>query len=132
MTSSSALAASPRTDLAHNVATALRGAARRAVPFEHWLLADVLTPEFSAAMLSLPLEPATTAENLGRRETLNALRRFFCVDTRRRFPVCDRVADAFQSAAAMAAVEDVSGARLAGSYLRIEFCQDRNGFWLEP
>ena len=42
------------------------------------------------------------------------------------------VSDALQDPRATKAVERIFGTKLAGSYLRIEFAQDTDGFWLEP
>ena len=48
------------------------------------------------------------------------------------YPVCRNLADAFHHPATVAMVEDVTGARLDGCCLRIEYAQDTDGFWLQP
>jgi hypothetical protein len=47
-------------------------------------------------------------------------------------PVAAQVAEAFQSARAATALMALTGARLFGTYLRIEYAVDVDGFWLEP
>jgi hypothetical protein len=42
------------------------------------------------------------------------------------------VAAAFQSRPVVGMLETLTGADLSDTFLRIEFCQDRTGFWLEP
>src|SRR5690606_31612223 len=57
---------------------------------------------------------------------------YFDKDNNARFAVCDAVAAAFQSPDVVATLERVMGADLDGTYLRIEYAQDTDGFWLEP
>ncbi|MGE0652679.1 MAG: 2OG-Fe(II) oxygenase [Alphaproteobacteria bacterium] len=49
-----------------------------------------------------------------------------------RFPVCADLAQAFQQPCVLTQIEASCGIELSGSYLRIEYCQDTEGFWLEP
>jgi hypothetical protein len=62
----------------------------------------------------------------------NATRRYFDAENRARFPVVAAVSEAFQSAKVTRQIESTFGTSLNGSYLRIEYAQDTNGFWLEP
>ena len=107
---------------------------RRTVPYRHWFLSDVLPAEVAREIVDLPIE-APTAEQLvldGRRDTNNASRTFFAVSLRQRFDVARALSEAFQSPETVAAIERECDANLAGTNLRIEFCQDTEGFWLEP
>lgn len=107
--------------------------ARRADwPFRHWRLHDVLPAGLCASIAALPFEPPSIGDTLGRRETHNACRLFVSAASRRRFPACAALADAFQDEATTGLLEDVCGARLGGSFLRIKCCLDTDGFWLEP
>ena len=47
-------------------------------------------------------------------------------------PVCRSLAEAFQDPRTVKVIEDVTGARLGGCCLRIEYAQDTDGFWLQP
>jgi hypothetical protein len=42
------------------------------------------------------------------------------------------MAEGFQSNATVEAIGQATGVRLGGTSLRIEYCLDREGFWLEP
>jgi hypothetical protein len=114
------------------VVRALDRAARQDAPFRHWLLADALPEATAHALADLPFAPPEIGDTEGRRETHNATRRFFSVENRGAHPVCEAVAAAFQSAAMTNRLSAETGAKLSGSYLRIEYCQDTDGFWLEP
>ncbi len=102
------------------------------VPFRHWSLADVLPPETCGAIRALPFNIPDMGGIAGRRESINAQRSFFGVEQRRQFPVCDALAHALQAPATIALLQRLCGTVLAGASLRIEYCQDTDGFWLEP
>lgn len=101
-------------------------------PFRHWLLRDVLPDDVAYDVVQLPFEAAEISETYGKRDTHNASRHFFNQESRLRFPVCADIATAFQSPNATHAIETSCNVNLAGSFLRIEYCQDSEGFWLEP
>ena len=71
-------------------------------------------------------------DTLGKRETNNSTRIFFSAAARARFPACEAVAAALQSDSVVHRLEEVCGTALGGAFLRIEYCQDTDGFWLEP
>ncbi|RMG29815.1 MAG: 2OG-Fe(II) oxygenase [Gammaproteobacteria bacterium] len=111
---------------------AVQGCSRRDDPWRHWLLEDCLPPAVGEALANLPIPVPRIDDTRGKRETHNLLRQFFSVENRRRFPVMDQVARAFQSPEVVEALETLCGVDLSGNYLRIEYCQDTQGFWLEP
>ena len=49
-----------------------------------------------------------------------------------RFSACRAVAEAFQSAEVVACIQARTGADLGGTYVRLEYAQDVDGFWLAP
>lgn len=101
-------------------------------PYDYWLLQGALPESDVDAVLALPVAPPTDLVFSGRRETNNSSRMFFNDEAQEKFPVCCRVVDAFKDERVIAAIEKETGARLAGTRLRIEYCQDAPGFWLEP
>jgi hypothetical protein len=105
---------------------------RHETPFRYWLLADVLPAATARAVTALPFAPPEVGDSQGRRETHNASRIFFAADKGALFPVVDAVAAAFQDDETVDRIESCFGLSLAGSFLRIEYCQDTEGFWLEP
>jgi len=111
---------------------ALAAAVQAEVPFRHWTLADVLPLEACAAVRALPFDPPDMAAIAGRRESVNAQRCFFGPREQAFFPVCEALAHAFQAPQTIARLQRRCGPVLEGGSLRIEYCQDTDGFWLEP
>jgi hypothetical protein len=104
----------------------------RVTPYRHWFLAEVLPAETCNGLTALPYTAPVVLETYGRRETNNASRTYFNPEARARAPVTDALARAFQDPETTGLIERHCGATLADSLLRIEYCQDTEGFWLEP
>jgi hypothetical protein len=104
----------------------------RSVPFRHWRLFDVFPAGLSTELVELPFEPAGAGDSEGRRATRNHLRQFLAPAVCRRFKACREVADGFRDPVVVRRLERLCGLDLGGSFLRIEYCQDGDGFWLEP
>ncbi len=102
------------------------------IPYRHWLLRDVLPPGTCSGLTALPYTAPVVLETYGKRETNNASRTYFNPEARGRSPVVDALAQAFQHPETTGMIERRCGATLADSLLRIEYCQDTDGFWLEP
>ena len=107
-------------------------AQRHDAPFRHWLLDEVLPPFLADALGALPFAPPVVADTKGRRETNNTSRRFITPAERAASPTCAALADLLQDAATTELIGAVCGRSLAGAYLRVEYCLDTDGFWLEP
>ena len=102
-------------------------------PFRHWLLSDILPVALCDGIDALPVRPPKIEDTEGKRETHNSSRLFFGLDNRRRHPACDALAAGFQSAATVERIERLCEIELRDkSHLRIEYCLDTEGFWLEP
>lgn len=102
------------------------------VPFRHWRLTGALPAELARTLARLPVAPTPIGDTAGRRETHNATRWFFSEAHQRSHPECAVLAAVFQSADIVAMLNAMTGAKLDGTSLRIEFCQDWEDFWLEP
>ena len=118
--------------LPHHLRVALAGAEQTEYPFRHWSVRDVLTPGVCAGVRALPFLVPDMHAIAGRRETINSQRTFFGTEQRAAHPVCHAVAYAFQAPETIALLQKLCGTTLAGGSLRIEYCQDTDGFWLEP
>lgn len=124
----------------HTIATAITDqfihtldtATASSTPYRHWLLRHALPTGVADAIAELPWMPPTVSDTLGKRETNNATRNYFDADAQSDHEVCAAVASAFQSKALTGAIERTCDVSLSGSSLRIEYCQDADGFWLEP
>ena len=84
------------------------------------------------AIVALPFAPPETPDFVGRREANNSTRIYFSPDMQRRYPVCAAVAATYRDRRVIGALEQLTGADISGGRLRIEYCQDTDGFWLEP
>ena len=105
---------------------------RHDTPYRHWLVSDCLPAGAIDDIIGLPF-PAPALDGVsGKREVHNATRKYFDVENRAKFPVIGAISDAFQDRRVTTGIETVFGTKLADTYLRIEFAQDTNGFWLEP
>jgi len=101
-------------------------------PYPHWVLRGCFPDDTIEDILSLPF-PAPSLEGVsGKRELHNNTRKYFDAENRKAFHVCDAVAEAFQDERVTDLIEKAFGTKLDGTYLRIEFAQDTDGFWLEP
>lgn len=111
---------------------AICAAARSDVPFRHWLLRDVLPHGLADELIALPFDAPAIADTQGKRETHNALRRFVTPKERGTDITCEALAASFQNKHTTDLLANTCGRSLSGSYLRIEYCLDTDGFWLEP
>jgi hypothetical protein len=111
---------------------ALRQSQHKCEPFDYWLLEDMLPEDVCDDIATLPFPPPNNAVFDGRREANNTKRVYFTPELQQRFPVCSEVAEAFHNARVVHAIERTTGIDLAHGRLRIEYCQDVDGFWLEP
>jgi hypothetical protein len=101
-------------------------------PYPHWSLRQVLPIDLCRAVVALPFPAPAIKDTQGKRETNNTTRVFVSEQNRARHLACEALAEAFQDEATVALLQELGGRTLAGSSLRIEYCQDTNGFWLEP
>ena len=105
---------------------------RHETPYRHWIVGKCLPAASIDELNGLPF-PAPALDGVsGKREVHNATRRYFDVENRAKYPVIAAVSEAFQDARVTRNIETTFGTKLGGTYLRIEYAQDTNGFWLEP
>ncbi|MDX2204892.1 MAG: 2OG-Fe(II) oxygenase [Hyphomicrobiaceae bacterium] len=101
-------------------------------PYRHWNLTQCMPEEAVDQILDLPFPAPALGGVSGKREIHNATRRYFDAENMGRYPVCKAFCEAFQDARVVDGVTRTFGAPIKGSFLRVEFAQDTNGFWLEP
>jgi hypothetical protein len=118
--------------VASNFLASLDHCKRGTYPFRHWLLDYMLPDEICARIDALRFTPPPIEDTLGRRETHNSTRLFFGANERASYAVCNDLAVALQSDAVVRRLQAECDVALAGSFLRIEYCLDTEGFWLEP
>lgn len=101
-------------------------------PYRHWFLQRCLPDDAVDQIPALPFPAPNLGGVSGKREIHNATRKYFDVENRERFPVCESFCQAFQDKRVTDRIADHFEASLAGTYLRVEAAQDIDGFWLEP
>tara|TARA_R110000782_G_scaffold41439_2_gene95004 strand:- start:685 stop:1356 length:672 start_codon:yes stop_codon:yes gene_type:complete len=104
----------------------------RREPFSHWLLDDVFTDEVVEGLRALPFDAPRVEYTKGARAANNDSRSYFDPGRRAEFTVCEDIAQGFQDPATVMRIEKMCGIDLAGCFLRLEYAQDRDGFWLHP
>ncbi|QUD87217.1 2OG-Fe(II) oxygenase [Phenylobacterium montanum] len=110
----------------------LKAAQVTEAPYRHWALADMFPADVVAALSQLPF-PVPDLEGVsGARELHNNTRCYFDPENNALHPVCGAVAEAFQDPVTVGAIMDATGAAIEDCFLRIEYAQDIDGFWLKP
>ena len=118
--------------VARSFLACLKSAQHETWPYDYWLLENALPSDCCDAIADLPFPPPKDALLNGRRETNNALRVYFTPENQAKFDVCRRVVEGFENPGVRMAIETATGADLSDGHLRIEYCRDTEGFWLEP
>jgi hypothetical protein len=119
-------------DVVRSFIASLDSGKRAEEPYRIWIVKGCFPDDSVDDMLALPFEAPSLDGISGKRELHNNTRKYFDIDNRKRFPVCEAVAQAFQDKRLTKHIERSCGIDLKGTYLRIEYAQDIDGFWLEP
>jgi hypothetical protein len=101
-------------------------------PYAHAFLDRVLPESVLRELTGLPWAAAELDGLSGRREMHNNERRYFDADAVGELSVAADIAEGFQGWRMIRLLHDELGIDLSGTFLRIEYCQDVDGFWLEP
>ncbi len=119
-------------DIVRTFTESVANSDRRDEPYSHWVVRHCLPDDTITDVMALPF-PAPSLDGVsGKREFHNKTRKYFDVENQVEFPVVMAVSEAFQDKRITKLIEDTFGTDLSGTYLRIEFAQDTDGFWLEP
>lgn len=121
-----------RNDVVLSLVDGFRHAAKHESPYRYWLVDGCLPPAAIDEILDLPFVAADLEGVSGKRELHNQSRCYFDAENRALFPCVSAVSAAFQDQRVTGEIEKVFGAKLGRTYLRIEYAQDVDGFWLEP
>jgi len=101
-------------------------------PYRHHLMENVFPSDVADALAELPFAPPALNGVSGKRELHNDQRSYFDASGVARFPVMGAVAEALQSERVVAAIHDAFDAPIDDTFLRLEYAQDVDGFWLQP
>jgi hypothetical protein len=103
-----------------------------AEPYQHHLLQNLFPRAVADELAELPFQAPSLDGVSGKRELHNDTRSYFDQANMGRFPVMAEIAEALQAPAVTAHLAEAFDAPLDNTYLRLEYAQDVDGFWLEP
>ena len=101
-------------------------------PYDYWLLDNIMPGNMIDEIAALPFPPPENPVFSGRRESNNSTRVYFTPENQKLFPVCRETVALFGDTQVVKALEQMTGSNFSRGQLRIEYCQDVDGFWLEP
>ncbi len=109
-------------------------AARRSFdrPYRHYLVENLFPAEVADQLAELPFAAPSLDGISGKRELHNDKRRYFDAATMAEFPVMAQIAEALQATDLVTDLATIFDAPLDDTFLRLEYAQDLDGFWLEP
>jgi hypothetical protein len=115
-----------------SVCASFAAAKENRAPYTYWEAHTLLPDRLVGDICALPFEAPDLGGVSGKREKHNATRTYFDAANRAAFEVVNTTALAFQSSVVTGAIEETFQTNLSGSYLRMEYAQDIDGFWLQP
>lgn len=110
----------------------ISAAAHNTEPYNYWLLSSTLPERICQEVVALPFAPPSTPVMDGRRESNNSSRVYFSSELQAKHPGCRELADAFKHPVIREVIRQRTGRDVSQGKVRIEYCQDIDGFWLEP
>ncbi len=120
------------SDVKESLRRSLDAADAHKTPYPHWILRNVLPGDTYAVLKDMPFPVADLGGVSGTREAHNADRVYFSGENLETFPAAGAMAEAFQDSETVARLAKAFGAKLDDTFLRIEYAQDADGFWLKP
>lgn len=121
-----------RDDVKASLRQSIQGADVHAEPYRHWLLRDVFPERVYRELKDMPFVPAELGGVSGTREAHNADRVYFSGQNLMQFESARAAAEAFQDRDMVDLIVNTFGAPVDGTFVRIEYAQDVDGFWLKP
>jgi hypothetical protein len=103
-----------------------------ATPYPHWHVRQVFPPSLFRDLKGMDFPVADLGGVSGTREAHNADRIYFSGENLTIFEGARAAAEALQDAETIGLLADTFEAPLDDTFLRIEYAQDVDGFWLKP
>lgn len=114
------------------IEASVRSADGRNTPYRHWILRGIFPQAVYADLKDMPFPVGELGGVSGTREAHNPDRVYFAGENLRTFASARAMAEAFQDPDVVGLLTEAFGGPLADTYLRIEYAQDTDGFWLKP
>jgi hypothetical protein len=127
-----AVAVASRAPVEDALLASFAAAEQREAPYRNWRVSNVFPEATARALAELPFHAVELNGVSGKRELHNDQRSYFAGEVLDQHPAARAVAEALQSERVTRAIMQRTGARLGGSYLRVEYAIDVSGFWLQP
>ncbi len=119
-------------DVKQSILQSFANAERHSSPYPYFIVRNVVPDELVEPLRSLPFPAPDLGGVSGTREVHNKSRNYFDVEHRSAHPECEMLSAALQDPQVVSTIEDTFGTDLKNTFLRIEYGQDTDGFWLEP
>jgi hypothetical protein len=119
-------------DIKATIKTSVKSGDRRETPYRHWILRNVFPKDVYQELKEMPFAAADLGGVSGTREAHNADRVYFAADNLVKFPKVRATVEAFQDPDIVDYISEAFDAPLEGTYVRVEYAQDVDGFWLKP
>jgi hypothetical protein len=104
----------------------------RSAPYCHWIVRDLFPQAVYRDLKDMPFPVAELGGVSGTREAHNPDRVYFAGENLQTFASAQATAEAFQDPEVVGLLTNAFGGPLTNTYLRIEYAQDTDGFWLKP
>jgi hypothetical protein len=124
--------ASRTEDIKASLRKSVRSAEPHEAPYPHWYIKNVFPQPVYEVLREMPFPVADLGGVSGTREAHNADRVYFSEKNLDDFENCRAAAEAFQDPDIVRLFSDAFGGKLKDSYVRVEYAQDIDGFWLKP
>lgn len=121
-----------KDEIKESLRESVRSASSYETPYRHWHLRGIFPGEVYEDLKAMPFPVTDIGGVSGTREAHNPDRVYFSGDNLQKFENARAAAEAFQDAEVVALLSDAFGAKLDDTYVRIEYAQDTDGFWLKP
>lgn len=119
-------------DIKATLKQSVKSADGRGAPYPHWIVRSVFPQPVYRELKEMPFPVADLGGVSGTREAHNPDRVYFAGENLRTFESARATAEAFQDPEVVALLADAFHGPLDQTYLRIEYAQDTDGFWLKP
>lgn len=110
----------------------VRTAQSHETPYRHWFLSNVFPQRVYETLKDMHFPVADLGGVSGTREAHNADRIYFAGANLEEFESARAAAEAFQDEETVELFSETFGGPLDDTYVRIEYAQDIDGFWLKP
>ena len=115
-----------------SIKQSVRSADGRSAPYCHWITRSIFPQAVYKDLKDMPFPVAELGGVSGTREAHNPDRVYFAGENLQTLQSVRATAEAFQDPEIVALLADAFGGSLADTYLRVEYAQDTDGFWLKP